>query len=228
MKLDENLISGLFIALNNFAKESGKGAIDSLILKDAKFIYMNFEHIFVVVGCDRADEIDTMKSNMDYIGNRFLEEFGDLENWDGNVRMFRVFADILDKELKFDTSITPRPQYLSKEEMIIREYKGICSEFPCEMLKNTSSNINIFLSRNLEEHFVVNINFKDYPDRPKIKFPKELKKILGKPEEALLTIANWNSDTPPRILEVLRELETYLVQSKQNQRFTQIIKLDDN
>ena len=226
IQLDENLISGLFVALNNFAKESGKGAIDSLILKDAKFIYMNFGPIFVVIGCDRSDEIDTMRDIMSQIGTRFLKEYKDLENWDGNVKMFRPFSDILDTEFKFEPSTTIQAPQLSREELIIQEFKDVVAEFPCDMIKNTASNINVFLSRSLEEHFIVNINFKNYPEKPKISFPKDLKKILGKPDDALLTIANWNSEFPPKIIEVLRELESYIIQSRQEVNYSPTIILD--
>jgi len=34
--IDKDLLSGFFVALENFANESGKGQIDSLILRHAK------------------------------------------------------------------------------------------------------------------------------------------------------------------------------------------------
>lgn len=222
--MDENLISGLFVALNSFAKESGKGSIDSLILKDEKFIYMNFGPIFVVIGCDRSDEIDAMKEIMNSIGTKFIAAYGkSLENWDGNVIIFRPFSDVLDNEFKPKPPITiPTPQLL-KNEMISQEIKELCAEFTCETVKDENSNVNVFLSRNLDQHYIININFKNYPEKPKINFPKELKKILGKPEEALLTVANWNPKSPPKIVEIMRELETYLIQSTTIDRYLNII-----
>jgi hypothetical protein len=216
------------MALNNFAKESGKGAIDSLILKEAKFIYMNFEPIFVVLGCERTDEIDTMKERLNIIGTLFINTYGNLENWDGEVRKFRSFSEILDKELKPEyTPITIAPK-LSKEELIIREYDDVSAEFTCEIIKNEKSKINVFLSRSLEEHFIVNIDFKEFPEKPKIKFPKELKKLLGKPEDALLTFANWNPENPAKIVEILRELEHHLIKSTQKNDYSTRIIVDKN
>ena len=115
--MDEDLISGFFVALNNFARESAKGAIDSLILKNAKFIYMNFGSIFVVIGCDRSDKIEKIKEIMVSIGNRFLEKHGAIENWNGDVAPFSQFSNILDTEFNFeDSSILQSPQ-LSRGEI---------------------------------------------------------------------------------------------------------------
>ncbi|MHA1384733.1 MAG: hypothetical protein ACTSR3_13350 [Candidatus Helarchaeota archaeon] len=217
MCLDENLISGLFIALNTFAKESGKGAIENLILKEAKFVYMNFGPIFVVIGCDPADDIKTIKEIMNAIGNSFIKEYGTLEDWDNNIAKFRSFSNILYDEFAQWTKPRPKPpepvspQLLSKEELIVQEYKLLSSEYTCEMIKGLTTNINVFISRNLEEHFIININFKDYPEKPKVKFPRELKKELGKPDEALLTLTNWNPENPARIVEIIRELESYIL-----------------
>ncbi|MFX0132792.1 MAG: Rab family GTPase [Candidatus Hodarchaeota archaeon] len=116
MQLDESLISGLFMALNLFVKESGKGDIDFLVLKDEKFIYKNFGPIFLVLGCDRSDNIEKVKDIMVPIGNRFLEKFGSLKNWNGEVKIFRQFSDIMNKEFKFeDLSIFESPQLLKEE-----------------------------------------------------------------------------------------------------------------
>ncbi|MHA1380059.1 MAG: hypothetical protein ACTSRG_16935 [Candidatus Helarchaeota archaeon] len=219
MTLDENLISGLFIALNTFAKESGKGAIDSLILKDAKFIYMNFGSIFVVLGCDRSDEIDMMKEIMNFIGTKFIEKYGNLEDWDNTVDRFRTFADILGAELtpKLEREQIQKPPIiepqLTRDELILQEYETVANEFTCEKIKGAASNIYVFLSRSLNEHFTININFKDFPEKPKVRFPRGLIKLVGKPEEALLTLANWNEKNPAKIVEIVRELESYLLKS---------------
>ena len=216
------------MALNNFAKESGKGAIDSLILKEAKFIYMNFGSIFVVLGCDRTDQIEAMKEKLHIIGNLFIDKYGDIENWDGEVRKFRSFSEILDKKLKPEyTQITIPPQ-LSKEELIIREYKEVSAEFTCEIIKNEKCNLNVFLSRSLEEHFIININFKEFPEKPKLKFPKDLKKLIGKPEDALLIYANWNSENPAKIVEILRELEHHLIKSSKSDTYSTQLIIDKN
>ena len=74
----------------------------------------------------------------------------------------------------------------------------------------------------------MNINFKDYPEKPKIKFPKELKKIMGKPEDALLTFANWNPENPAKILEILRELEHHLIKSTKKDDYSTQIIVDKN
>ncbi|MFX1450538.1 MAG: Rab family GTPase [Promethearchaeota archaeon] len=114
--IDKDLLSGFFVAIENFANESGKGQIDSLILKDAKFIYMNVGPIFIVLGCDRSEEIHGLREIMSAIGNLFLEKYGNLENWDGDVSRFRPFSDILDNEFNFEKSINENKFHSLKDE----------------------------------------------------------------------------------------------------------------
>ncbi|MFX1450537.1 MAG: Rab family GTPase [Promethearchaeota archaeon] len=114
--LSEDLLSGFFIALDNFAKASGRGAIDSLVLKGAKFIYMNFGPIFVVLGCDRTDEIIMMKDIMNSIGNRFLKEFKSIENWNGDIKKFHKFSEIIETEFNFKDLRAFKTAQLLKEE----------------------------------------------------------------------------------------------------------------
>lgn len=119
--MEEDLISGFFIALDNFAKESGKGAIDSITLKDAKFVYMNFGPILLVVGCDRDDKIEKMKELMNALGNRFLEEYGNLEHWDGKIDRFFYFSNIMDTEFKIEDLDLVRTSKFTKEESISKK-----------------------------------------------------------------------------------------------------------
>ncbi len=121
MKLDQHLISGLFTALNIFAKESGKGAIDSLTLKEAKFIYENFGPIFVVFGCDPSDSVEKVKEIIGPIGNRFVKEFGEIKDWDGETKNFHAFSDILDSEFKFqDLKISEEEKIQPKRRIMYR------------------------------------------------------------------------------------------------------------
>ncbi|NVM04336.1 MAG: GTP-binding protein [Candidatus Helarchaeota archaeon] len=117
--IDKDLLSGFFVAIDNFANESGKGKIDSLILKDAKFIYMSLESIFIVLGCDPFEEIYGLRDIMADIGKLFLKKYGNLENWDGDLSKFRDFSYILDNEFKFEKSgIVRNSQLLNVENKI--------------------------------------------------------------------------------------------------------------
>ncbi len=117
IQMGEDLISGFFIALDTFAKESGKGEIDSISLKDAKFIYMNFGEILIVAGCERSDEISQMREYMSAVGNKFLKIFGNLENWDLDIDRFQPFSGILDMEFKYEDWIKYQTPELSKKEI---------------------------------------------------------------------------------------------------------------
>ncbi|NVM04609.1 MAG: GTP-binding protein [Candidatus Helarchaeota archaeon] len=117
MQMGEDLISGFFIALDTFAKESGKGEIDSITLKDAKFIYMNFGAILIVAGCERSDEISQMKEYMSSVGNKFIEKYGNLEKWDGDIDGFQNFSDTMDTEFNPEDWSKFQIPMLSKDEI---------------------------------------------------------------------------------------------------------------
>ena len=149
MQMEEDLISGFFIALDNFAKESGKGAIDSITLKDAKFVYMNFGPILLVVGCDRDDKIDMMKGLMNSLGNRFLEEYENLEHWDGKIDRFLQFSNILETEFKIGKFDTFKTSKLIKEKPISRKkfvYKTV-------IVGNSGVGKTSLLNRFVEDRF---------------------------------------------------------------------------
>ncbi|MHA1405745.1 MAG: hypothetical protein ACTSSI_18435 [Candidatus Helarchaeota archaeon] len=62
--------SGLFLALTNFAKSSGAGDIDSINLKKVKFIYQHAGQIIVVLGIDAEDDSEAIKKHLDEISHQ--------------------------------------------------------------------------------------------------------------------------------------------------------------
>ncbi|MHC1591502.1 MAG: hypothetical protein ACXQS8_05410 [Candidatus Helarchaeales archaeon] len=223
-KLDENLISGLFLALTNFAKSAGAGDLDSINLKKIKFIYQHAGEIIVVLGADPDDDSEAIKEQLDRISKEFLKRYQkDLENWDGELARFRAFSEFIDewhatfkeqhepKEIEEKDGIKEVSEELKVEEDIVEsEAKDLFMEYPTETIEYPHD-FKVFISKSLTEHYVIEIDFKNYPERPKIAFPPKLEKMLGPPHEALLTIGNWNRENPPKIVEVFRELESYII-----------------
>ena len=217
--LDENLISGLFIAVSSFAKSAGKDEMVSLAMKNKKFLFLNKGEIFIVLGIAKDADEEILKNNLNKIGDLFIGQYKDtLENWDGNVRIFKGFTDVLDRELQSleikEEIIKPmeeiEKQKLEKgmSEIILIESKEISMEYPTEIIKDNPAHIKVFLSKSLTEHYTLEIDFSRYPEKPDVKFG-DIKKILG--ENPSLILENWNAENPPKICEFVRELESYLL-----------------
>ncbi|NHI93040.1 MAG: hypothetical protein EAX96_11100 [Candidatus Lokiarchaeota archaeon] len=215
--LDENLISGLFMAVANFAKSAGKDEMDSISMKNKKFLFLNKGEIFIVLGIEKETDEETVKTQLSKIGDLFIEEFKEiLNNWDGNVRIFKRFTEVLDNEFKTEIieevkpikNNEPAKEIKKVDENIFNESKQVSMEFPTEIIQDNPAHIKVFLSKSLTEHYSIEIDFSKFPEKPIVNFG-EIAKVLG--ENPSLILENWNAENPPKICEVIREIESYLI-----------------
>ncbi|MHA1405744.1 MAG: hypothetical protein ACTSSI_18430 [Candidatus Helarchaeota archaeon] len=138
-----------------------------------------------------------------------INEYGkDLENWDGELARFRSFTSFVDKWLqsiegtestKAMSSETAGTETTEDKTKIETEASDLFFEYPTESM-DSPSHFKVFISKSLTEHYIIEIDFRDYPEKPLIKFPPKLEKMLGPPGDALLTIGNWNPKNPPKIV----------------------------
>ncbi len=214
--LDETLITGLFMAVASFAESAGKDEMDSIGMKNKKFLFQNKGEILIVLGIDKDTDEEPLKKQLNSIGDLFLEEFKtELIDWDGNVAPFKRFKDVLDKELAKEIIKEPieieKPlgdDLIKVDRVILDESREVSNEFPTEILNNNPAHINVFLSKSITEHYTLEIDFSNFPEKPKVIFG-EIIKVLG--ENPSLILENWNSKNPPKICEFVREIESYLL-----------------
>jgi len=86
----------------------------------------------------------------------------------------------------------------------------IQQEYAYDQRGQKKADINIYITITLTKTFVVQIDFTNYPEKPKISFPDEMKSLLGDPYQALDTLKKWNPKKAPHIVDILRETETKL------------------
>ncbi|MFX0098007.1 MAG: hypothetical protein ACFFCS_00385 [Candidatus Hodarchaeota archaeon] len=97
-QVDQDLISGFLMALSNFSVEVKGGAIESLVMQDVRFIYSvgDYEYLFVFCA-DKDDMQEEVQERIDRVKSEFYSMFGDqLQNWSGNVTIFKPFDEIVD------------------------------------------------------------------------------------------------------------------------------------
>ena len=69
------------------------------------------------------------------------------------------------------------------------------------------ADIEIYMTISISNTFKIGVNFRDYPNRPIISFPEEIKCIIGDPYTSLSTLKKWSSKKSLHIVEVLQEIE---------------------
>ncbi|MFX1298942.1 MAG: hypothetical protein ACFFD2_29300, partial [Promethearchaeota archaeon] len=101
------------------------------------------------------------------------------------------------------TEISPE----DRDALLASEAQDLMNEFQTEMVDGSISRIRLYLSITLEKHYVMGIDFSNYPlDIPLITLQEEVKKVIG-PPSTLNTIKNWDPKKPPHIIDIVREIE---------------------
>jgi signal recognition particle receptor subunit beta len=98
-KLDEVLISGFLVAVSRFSSELGSGEIDSIVMKNLKFVYGAFESIMIIFYVDRDDDDQFVREDIRKIASQFLWQFGEeiKELKASDTNRFKTFVPELDK-----------------------------------------------------------------------------------------------------------------------------------
>jgi len=83
-------------------------------------------------------------------------------------------------------------------------------EYAYDQRGSKPADINIYITITLAKTFIIAIDFTDYPKKPVVNYPDEVKSILGDPNQSLEALNKWNSKKPPHIVDILHELEKKL------------------
>lgn len=97
-QVDESLFSGFLGAVYNFAREIGHGDIQTMEMGDVKVVCEVSNNLIFVVVVDRDDDEQEIKNFLSSASKSFINSFGkELEEWRGNVTVFRPFGKELDR-----------------------------------------------------------------------------------------------------------------------------------
>ncbi|MFX0153810.1 MAG: hypothetical protein ACFE9Q_04710 [Candidatus Hodarchaeota archaeon] len=99
----------------------------------------------------------------------------------------------------------------------------IQQQYAYDQSGSNGAQINVYMTITLTKTFIISINFMDYPERPIINLPSEVKSILGDPYKSLDTLKKWNPENPSHIVDVLHEIEKKLYFVKEIETQTKII-----
>ena len=114
-----------------------------------------------------------------------------------------------DQEAEVNTS-----ELIDREIQIAGEAKELMYYFQTEFIESVS-NVKIYLSITLEDHFIIGIDFNKYPERPILDIPTEVLELFNNDLIKFYTnlpiYSNWNIENPGRIYELTTEIETVLI-----------------
>jgi hypothetical protein len=102
IEVDETLITGFLSAISSFAEEIGAESVESLVMKNMKFVYamdtsIPEDPIIFAVSVDREEDDSKIKDILVKIKEKFIGEHKtDLEEWTGDIKVFNPFYDDLD------------------------------------------------------------------------------------------------------------------------------------
>ncbi len=105
-------------------------------------------------------------------------------------------------------------ELVDKEILIAGEAKDLMYYFQTEFIESVS-NAKIYLSITLKDHFIIGINFNNYPERPILDIPTKVLELfdndLLKFYASLPVYLNWDREKPDRIYELATKIETVLI-----------------
>jgi hypothetical protein len=103
IEFNQDLVSGFLTALKDFSVEFSKGSGELKVI-DMQVFYLLLvfkEGVLITAAADKNDDAKITHKALTDIIDKFVNKFGDqLENWSGDVRIFRDFDQIIDEILR--------------------------------------------------------------------------------------------------------------------------------
>ena len=102
--VNEDLVSGLLTALNQFTIVEFKQGIESIEMGGLRWVYiLDKETNLLFIGADSHQvTTDTLRSRIDVIRHTFIQQYAHSKNswkgkWTGNVEIYRPFENVIDE-----------------------------------------------------------------------------------------------------------------------------------
>ena len=101
LKISEDLLAGFLSAIDSFVKETTKGEIKNISLKDSKFTYLVGEKLIIVLNTDERDNDILIQKLLKQIESDFLKEYREaIKHFTGQTTQFTHFNEKLEMLIK--------------------------------------------------------------------------------------------------------------------------------
>jgi tetratricopeptide (TPR) repeat protein len=109
---------------------------------------------------------------------------------------------------------SPEDEIIDKEISIAEEAKELMYYFQTDF-ETTVTHAKVYLSITLDAHFIIGVDYEDYPQKPQLEIPQSILKQNNQSLEEFYknipSYDNWDPDNPKRIYELITEIETVLI-----------------
>ncbi|MFX1378913.1 MAG: hypothetical protein ACFFA4_07440 [Promethearchaeota archaeon] len=95
--------------------------------------------------------------------------------------------------------------------LINTELSLIQQEYAYDQSDTGGAVINVYITITLTKTFIITIDLMNYPEKPIIIFPDEIKNIIGDPYKTIDLLRNWDAKKPSHIIDILHKLEKKLL-----------------
>jgi len=102
--VNEDLVSGLLTALNQFTIVEFKQGIDSIEMGGLRWVYIHDKETnLLFIGADSKEvKAETLRARLDVIRHKFIQQYAGQKDrwqgkWTGNVEIYRPFENIIDE-----------------------------------------------------------------------------------------------------------------------------------
>jgi len=107
-------------------------------------------------------------------------------------------------------------QYIKRESQIAEEANDLMFYYQTDF-NNLITKAIVYLAITAEYHFTIEIDFTDYPKRPKLKIPSKIIELFtesgGNVFENVPTLFDWDDNAPGRIYQIIAEIEYVLMKT---------------
>lgn len=90
-----NFVSNLLTAIQQFAEMVLSSNLEAIRLEDRQYIFLKDDNISVAIRTNEKQVSEKIKEFIFLIRNRFLEKFGSLKGFSGDVSIFNTFENEL-------------------------------------------------------------------------------------------------------------------------------------
>ena len=180
--INEDLISGLLTALNQFTIVEFKQGIDSIEMGGLRWVYIQDKesNLLFIAADSKEVKADILRARLDVIRHTFIEQYMNdeshwMERWNGNVEIYKPFEKIIDefytqwKQAEHITTVAEFFDILGVFQQILNLLINIIeSHFYNEKKAILYASIESMF-RNYSDHEYV----KNHPELGKITFQRE-------------------------------------------------------
>ena len=100
-----------------------------------------------------------------------------------------------------------------RDALLATEAQELMNEYQTEIVDGSISRMRIYLSITIDKHYVLGLDFSNYPSSPPlITLQDAVKKVVGE-SSSLDTVKNWDPQNPPHINVIIREIEGKLYEA---------------